>query len=123
MNVPTNKDCRRLMSCSGFFAHPWMMAPRRVTRLGMANPQMPAYAFRKVLLFRVGLPVSADDGDPGSCVYIVVGRTGLTPKGITQSPVIITHNEFESAILGMAAECDVRHPIRGDKCYQGCTWR
>ena len=66
--VPTNMDRNRIVSCSGFFSHPWMMAPGRLARLGVASPQMPAYAFRKVLLFRMGLPIPADDGGPGDRV-------------------------------------------------------
>ena len=45
-----------------------MMAPGRLACLGVESPQMSAYAFRKVLLFRMGLPIPADDGGPGDRV-------------------------------------------------------
>ena len=78
--VPTNMDQNRIVSCSGFFSHPWMMASGRLARLRVASPQMPAYAFQKVLLFRMGLPIPTDDSSPGDRVCRC-GSYGPDPYG------------------------------------------
>jgi hypothetical protein len=108
--IPTNMDRRRIVSCSGFFSHAWMMAPGRLARLGVESPQMPAYAFRKALLFRMGLPIPADDGGPGDRVCRC-GSFGPDPFGHHSvacphgAGMLLRHNELESAMLHMAAEC------------------
>ena len=71
---------------------------------------MPAYAFRKALLFRMGLPIPADDGGPGDRVCRC-GSFGPDPFGHHSvacphgAGMLLRHNELESAMLHMAAEC------------------
>ena len=108
--IPTNMDRRRIISCSSFFSHAWMMAPGRLARLGVESPQMSAYAFRKALLFWMRVPILADDGGPGDRVCRC-GSFGpdpfrhhsvACPRG---AGILLRHNELEFAMLHMAAEC------------------
>ena len=86
------------------------MAPGRLARLGVESPQMLAYAFRKALIFRMGFPIPADDGGPGDCVCRY-GSFGPDPFGHHSvgcphgASMLLRHNELESAMLHMAAEC------------------
>ena len=102
--IPTNIDRRRIVLCSGFFSHAWMMALGRLARFGVKLPKMPAYAFRKALLFRVGFPIPADDGGPGDRVCRCVALLDPIPLGITRSAVHIVP-AFSFGITSLSPPC------------------
>ena len=112
LRVPDNMDRRRLASCSGFFAHAWMLAPGRAARLGIAPRQMTSVAFQKVILYRMGLPIPADDGRPGARVCRcgvhgddMYGHHSLSCKG--DGAISVRHDSVHFAFHEFVRECGV----------------
>ena len=68
----TDEDRRRIESCSGMIGHEFLGMPPRSARIGTNPPRLPGPEFRRLLQFRMGLPMDRETERGREC------RCGLT---------------------------------------------
>ena len=80
----TDEDRRRVESCSGVLGHEWMGMPPRSARIGTNPPRLPGPEYRRLLQFRLGLPMDRETAAGRECrVLAAGGRVYFVDSGST----------------------------------------